>query len=41
MSSKNLIDLALDKKELLILMMQDIIVTERGIQEEIEGIIKQ
>ena len=36
----NIKETGIDNKEFIILMMRDIIVTERGIQEEIEGIIK-
>ena len=35
----NIKDTSIDKKELIILMMQDIIVSERDLQKEIEGII--
>ncbi|WP_187696097.1 hypothetical protein, partial [Xanthovirga aplysinae] len=36
----NLKETGINKKELLIIMMRDIIVTERGIQEKIKGLIK-
>ncbi|QWX84342.1 hypothetical protein H0I23_01425 [Cellulophaga sp. HaHaR_3_176] len=36
----NIKDTSIDKKELIMLMMQDIIVSERDLQKEIEGIIK-
>ena len=35
----NIKDTSIDKKELIMLMMQDIIVSERDLQKEIEGII--
>ena len=36
----NIKDTSIDKKELIMLMMQDIIVSEKDLQEQIEGIIK-
>jgi len=36
----NIKDSSSDKKELVMLMMQDIIVSEKDLQAEIEGIIK-
>lgn len=35
----NIKETGIDKKELIILMMQDIIVTEKGLQEEIQSMI--
>ncbi|MDF4202623.1 hypothetical protein PXD56_06645 [Maribacter sp. SA7] len=37
----NIKDTSFDKKELIIFMMQDIMVTERGLQKEIEEVIKE
>ena len=36
----NIKDTSIEKKELIMLMMQDIIVSEKDLQEQIEGIIK-
>jgi len=37
----NIKDTSFDKKELVMLMMQDIMVTERGLQKEIEMVIQE
>ncbi|WP_405414167.1 hypothetical protein [Maribacter sp. Asnod1-A12] len=37
----NIKDTSTDKKELVILMMQDIMVSERDLQKEIEGVIQE
>ncbi|WP_300020760.1 hypothetical protein [uncultured Maribacter sp.] len=37
----NIKDTSFDKKELIMFMMQDIMVTERGLQKEIEEVIKE
>ncbi|TDT45617.1 hypothetical protein CLV90_2707 [Maribacter spongiicola] len=36
----NIKDTSIDKKELIMLMMQDIMVSERELQKEIEGVIQ-